>query len=166
MARRKRSKRFVAIPFNGEMTVGTPANGAILLQALFDSDFGENFYAISADILFSLKGNTAGEGPRTVGIAHNDYSVTEVSEALQVELVDPSNLITKERIGRLVRTIGSFPANAVDEGLNDGKPIRVKLGFMVHEDHGLAVYHHNKTGATITTGSLLSFIGTLYGRWA
>ncbi len=112
-----------------------------------------------------MKNHTAGQGPIYVGICHSDLTVTEVREALQAEMTDPDDIIAKERSRRPVRKLGVFKSIDLDDTINDGMPLRKKIRFAVGDGHNLQLWAFNRSGAALTTGSIITALGTLYGRW-
>lgn len=156
-------KGFVAIPFATNLALSTLGDDTVLKVATHGSAFGEDIFLISGDFFFSVQNSTSGEFPLIYGVAHNDLSVTEIKEALEAELTDPDDLIVKERTKRPVRKIAI--QNDTNVPMNDGKPIRQKLGFTVGDGHSLALFVYNQSGATLTTGTIIEMNGTLFGRW-
>ncbi len=128
-------------------------------------NFVEDFYAISADLLWGIREQTPGEGPVAVGLCHGDYSTAEVKECLTANLLDPDDKIDQEHSRRLVRKSGIFPGLLSEETLALGQMIRTKLRFMIRDGKSLKFYGYNKSGAALTTGTIIEVIGTLYGRW-
>lgn len=168
MAKRRRGKRrrgFVAIPFSGDITLATLANSGVIMEDLLGSQLSEDLFCISVDICWAIKDLTAGEGPIDVGLCHNDLSVSEVAECLDVDLSDPDAIIERERARRPVRRSGKFSGVATEQTLNDGKEIRTKMKFTVGNGHCPAAWARNRSGAALTTGAIISYDGTLYGRW-
>ncbi len=166
VANRKRSKRrkgFQAINFSGALALSTLADDTVLSGGFFT--LGEDFFIISMDTLCALRGLTAGEGPIHVGFAHGDLSVGEVEEALQAEVTDPDDIIARERGRRPVRPFGVFPGLNTNEALNDGVPLRKKIKLSIGDGHIPSFYAANRSGAALTTGAIIEFVGTLYGRW-
>ncbi len=169
MARKRRTRRgrFQAIPFNAELALATLANDTLLKISMLGGTFVEDFYCISVDALWSIKDLTAGEVPIEVGFNHGDLIATEVVEALDANLLDPSDIIQRERARRPVRRVGKFTDGAkTDMEIGDGVLIRTPLKFMVNDGHAIQAWAINRTGATLTTGALLNISGTLYGRWS
>ncbi len=162
---RRRDRNFVAIPFANSLALSTLADEAVISAELMAA-FGEDIFLISADFIFSLRGNAGGEMPIVVGIAHGDLSTTEVSEALSAEVTDPDDIIAKERARRPVRRIGTFAQGALtDQTLNNGVPIRQRILFSVGDGHTLDFWAANRSGAALTTGAIIEVQGTLFGRW-
>ncbi len=169
MARRKgkgrrRRRGISVIPFNVNLAASVSVNNEIKSVSLVGV-LEEDFYAVSMDISIELQDATPGEGPRRIGFAHGDYSITEISECLDVTLLGPDNKIEQERSKRLVRTIGKLKANASEESLNEGLPIRKKIGWVIGDGEVFNLWHRNLSLATLTTGSSISAEGLIYGRW-
>ncbi len=165
--RRRSNANFAGLPFENSLSLGTLALDTVLLGDLIGTNFARDFYAVSADITVLMKGGTATEGPFHVGITHTDFSVTEILEYLDLVWVDPANIIERERAsrGRRIKKVGSFFQLEAEEILNHGVPLRVKLGWWVNSGKDIALYAVNR-GAGVTSGRVLHFNGTVYGRWA
>ncbi len=171
--KRRRSSNFVAIPINGSLTVGALANQAVVLDDLMGGNFTNDIYCMSVDIQGDLIGLTAGEGdPSQLGMAHGDYTVTEVAENLNVILLGPANKIQQEQARRLVRKTGVFHGDGLNtqltmplQGKDGSANIRTKLGFVIESGKTLQAFFFNNSGATMTTGATFRYSGTLYGRW-
>ncbi len=169
MARKRRGRRrgFQAIPFNAELALGTLANDTLVKVSMLGGVFEEDFYCISVDALWSIKDLTAGGVPIEVGYNHGDLIATEVVQALDANLLDPSDIIQREHARRPVRRVGKFTDGAkTDMELNDGTLLRSKLKFMVNDQHAIQAWMINRSGATLTTGAIVNISGTLYGRWS
>ncbi len=169
MARkRKRGKNrrgFVAIPFSGSLSLATLVDESVLITSLFGSNFGEDIFVISIDSLWAIRDLTSGETPIEVGFAHGDLQVSELIATLVVELTDPDDIIAREVARRPVRRAGVFGASGTDLVLNDGKHIRTTMKISIGDGHNVSVWAANRSGATLTTGAIVEFSGTLYGRW-
>lgn len=161
---RRRRKGFVAIPFRTTLTLGTLGAATVFTNALFPA-FGEDFFAISADIGWSMRGHTAAEGPLYVGLAHGDYTEPEILENLQAELTDPDDKVAQEHSRRQVRRVGVFEGLETHETLNDGRPIRTQIKISIGDGFSLNGYAFNESGAALTTGTIIVLDGILYGRW-
>ncbi len=162
---RKRSRNFVAIPFQSTITLATLTNQNALLSSLLGSELAEDLFVVSIDGEWSIRGNTPGDGPVSVGFSHNDYDVSEVIENLTVEMTDPGNKIAQEQSRRLIRKAGTFGYSVDGEVLNDGKPIRTPMRFKITDGHGPQMWAFNQSGSGLTTGGVIHCWGTIYGRW-
>ncbi len=105
---------------------------------------------------------TTGDGPLTVGICHSDYSNTEVKECLESGAsIDQGDKIAQEQGNRLVRIVGSMLPGE-EENLNDGKPIKTRLNWMIDIGSAVNVFVYNEGSGSLTTGSLMKLTGSLY----
>ncbi len=164
--RRRRSGRFVALPFNTQQALATLADETVV-SADLTTNLAEDFYAISVDIIASIDGG-ASEGPVEVGVAHDDYTVAEIKEFIDVNLTDPDDKIAQERSRRLIRRLGTI-ANIGAGGASlvprSGEAKRIPLRFVLGDGHTLSAWVMNHSGGALTTGAVITFSGTLYGRW-
>ncbi len=169
MVKRKRKYRYgspiTAIPFEHVLSLSTLGDNTIVKSEIIPAQMATGFYAISADISVVLRDATPGEGPISFGLAHGDLSTSEIVEALQAEVFDPSDIIARERARRPVRLLGQFPVLSADEALNHGDKQRLPLRFKVHQNNQVTSWALNKSGGTLTTGAQIEMIGVLYGRW-
>ncbi len=163
MARRRRGPRMVWIPINGSIALGALTGGTVIATA--EITFGEDFFLVGTKLTWTLRGLTGGEVPITVGFAHGDLTVAEVTEALDAELSDPDDIITKEQSRRPVRMVGAFNDSTTDQELNNGTPVRRVAKFSIGDGHSFNIWARNQSGATLTTGSTVQANGHIYGRW-
>ncbi len=104
---------------------------------------------------------TANDGPIVIGLAHSDYTVTEIKEALEASTaIDAGNLIAQERANRKVRIIGTM--NEVRESLNDGQPISTKLNWLMTIGKTVNLFAYNDGAALLTTGAVVALNGDLW----
>ncbi len=162
--RRKPSKPLTYIPVSGTIVVLAPLSNIVVVGDIL-AGMTEDFWVHAAKLSWTMRGHTAGEGPLIVGIAHGDYSVTEIKENLDVDYTDPEDKINRERAGRLVRRVGQFHGLAAEEALADGEEILTKCKFVVGNSRSLDGFVMNRSGATLTTGTIIRFAGTVSGRW-
>ncbi len=170
---RRRSRNFVALPFNGSLTIGALSNQAVALDDLLGGNLTEDFYCISGDVQGAVIGMTAGEGdPSQLGFAHGDYSAAEVAEKLNVIFLGPGNKIQQEQSRRLVRPTGVLQGNGLNTqvsmelvGRGGSRTVRTKIKFTIQSGKTLNLFLFNNSGAVYTTGATFRYSGTLYGRW-
>ncbi len=174
MANKKKrvNQRFQPLRFIVSHPLGALASVTASIARLLSADLEQNYFVNSVDCTWSIKDFTVavGDGPILVGFCHNDYSVTEVKEALEVSLLGPANKIEQERQRRLVRIVGIMHPTQESAGLeidvmNDGKPIRTKLNWMIEEGKSLDLFTYNMGSSVLTTGAILDASGSIYGRW-
>ncbi len=159
-----RNRNFVAIPVQQAKALGTLADATVLAQSLIGT-LTEDMFAISADLLWTIRDLTPGEGPVYVGVAHGDYSVSEIKESLEVTLTGPGSKIEQERARRMIRTSGVFPGLTSEESLNLGVPLRTRMKFTVQSAKALNGWIWNSSGAALTTGAIVEIAGKVYGKW-
>ncbi len=152
------------LPINAQITLSTLADGvavtADLIQALT-----EDFYILSVDLSWALLEATAGEGPLQVGVAMGDLTVSEIVEAVTASPSGPDDIIAIERSRRPTRISGAFSGLNTEEVLDDGHMIRTKCKFMLYDGKSFKAWCLNRSGAALTTGSLIRVTGRAYGRW-
>ncbi len=173
--KRSRGKNFVAIPVTGSLALASLNDDTVLTQSLLGTNFTEDLYAISADLSVSVRGLTAGQGdPMSVGIAHSDYTVSEILENISVTLTGPGSKIEQEQSRRLIRKTGVFQqqGNQNDTftsmnmiGRDGSRIIRTTLKFTAQSGKALNLYVHNRSGGQLATGGIVEFDGTIFGRW-
>ncbi len=163
---RKRSynSNFQVINVDNGIALSTLAAGVAIAADLTTLGVAK-FTVISADLMWTIKGLTAGEGPITVGIANGDLTVSNIGETLDANPTNKSDIIARERARRPVRRAGVFHGLSSEEVLNDGKPIRTKLRTTLDTGVELTMFARNQTGSTLTTGASVFCFGKLYGFW-
>ncbi len=157
--------KFVKIRVSTFVDLLAPVNGAAVLAAL--SSTMENEVRItSVSLTVGMRDHTAGEGPMTFGVAHPDYTVAEIAEALGAAQTSPGRKIEQERGNRLVRELGVLSGLDTEEKGNDGRPIRAKLNWLIPDGMvALNFWVFNVSGATLTTGTDVVVSGHLNGFW-
>ncbi len=163
MAGRKKSRALVPVKFEAAIALGTLANDTVITsQAL---TLAQDFDVISTDMTIALAGLTSGEGPIDVGLADSVYSVAEIREWINAEPTREYG-VAAEQAKRRCRLFGTFSGNETEETLNDGLPIRKRMFIRGIAGQPIAdLWANNNTGATLTTGAVISIQGTHWGRW-
>ncbi len=163
LAKRTPKRRFNLrrVRVTPELALGTLATDTAVVNAL-TVVAPSSYRAISCKATWSLIGLTAGEGPITVGYAHDDYSVTEIKECLEAAAsIDPGNKIAQEQSNRLIRIVGTLSESNVD--LNEGKPIKTRLNWLIGVGHAINMFAYNEgTAANLTTGAVARCQGDLW----
>ncbi len=94
-------------------------------------------------------------GPVVVGVAHSDYTGTEIEAYLEsASSWDFGDKIAKEIRSRLIRIIGVFdtPQDAAKSAqLNEGRPITTKLNWLLAEGDTLQFWAYNSGPAAFAT---------------
>lgn len=169
---RKANQQFAALRYVITHPVGALGSVTVGGVRVLGSDLEEDLFVSSVDIAVTMKDYTptASDGPIVCGFYHNDYSVTEVKEALEVTLLGPANKIEQERMRRLVRIIGILQPEGVvgtviGARINDGKKQRVKLNWTIQNGKSLSFFVYNAGSGAMTTGAIVDAVGTVFGRW-
>ncbi len=164
---RRRRKRVFLLKGAIDKTVAlsTLALGDVISDVVQDS-VTETAFAISCELVWSLREVTVGEGPIQVGLAHSDYSDAEIEEYLEnTGSWEIGDLVQREIAGRKVRIVGSFDASFADQSLNEGQPIKTTLKWMLATGQTLRVWAWNKSAASpLTTGALVVVSGHVWLR--
>ncbi len=160
MAKRRRRRRKFRRYLRGAVEENTPfgsLGAGSLVKVNMDSVVNERTFVSSVVAQWGLSNHTptANAGPYTVGIAHSDYSATEILEYLnQSASWNETDQIGQEIAKRKIKRVGTFPtplALADSVVLNDGKAIRTKLGWILTQGQTLAVWVQNVGSASVTT---------------
>ncbi len=132
-----------------------------LVGAQFDEAVTERTLISSLVAAYSMAEFTesTGDGPIIVGIAHSDYTDAEIEAWLEsVASWSEADKVGQEIGNRLCRTIGTFPS-APQVGqpsavavLNDGKPIKTKLNWILDTGQTLRLWAYN-TGSSPLAGT-------------
>ncbi len=169
LAKRRKRRRWTQkdanLPAFGGVDLLAAANAAVVKQDL--TTIADNEYrCLSMRMIWTRRGGTAGEGPLVFGVAHGDYSVTEIKECIEAEASWVSaDKVANEQANRLVRRIGVFSGLGTDEDYNDGKPVQTRLNWQIVAGQTIDAWVYNQSGATLTTGAFVMHNGTVRIRW-
>ncbi len=122
---------------------------------------------------YSLANMTVGanDGPIEVVVAHSDYTLAEVEEFLELGTSwNETDLIDKEVQSRKIRRIAVFdtPASSGAGGayvINDGKPIKTKLNWIMTNGQGLNYFLYNMGTSALATTDPTVFIRGHANLW-
>ncbi len=161
--KRRRRRLFVPRIKEGFALAALAAN--TLLSANFSQTVDRHYWAISMDVVPTWNGFTAGEGPLIIGVAHEDYTAAEIEAWLESAVSwTADDLIGQEVAHRKCRIIGTIKDLASDMDMNNGLPIRVKLGWELPIGSGLQLWAYNDSGTALTTGGTLEYTGKAFLR--
>lgn len=94
-------------------------------------------------------------GPLAVGYCHSDYSTPELEQYLEnVDSWNEGNLVQQEIGRRKIRLVGIFEApTAATEStvLNDGKPIKTKLNWLLSAGQTVNLFTYNLGSGSVST---------------
>ncbi len=162
---RRRDPNFTSTIVLGNVGLGALATATLVSGSLVAAS-DEAYRAISVDLTWSMAEHTAQQGPIMVGIAHGDYSDTEIEEWLEATAaINRGDLIAKEKASRRCRHVGTFSGLSSSESLFDGRIKRTKLGWAMTTGKTLKVWGYNLDADILTTGSLVKANGRMYLRY-
>ncbi len=160
---RKRAFNLRRVANTASLALGTLADVTVIVVGSTGSADGQ-YRAVSLKYVWGLQDPSAAEGPIVVGFAHSDYSVTEIKECLEAQAsISQGDKVANERSNRLVRIVGIFRSSTgVDLVLNDGRPIKTRLNWAIQIGDAVNVFAYNQSGASLTTGAILSITGEMW----
>ncbi len=171
MAKKRGNRNFRAIRVTQNMNLGALAAGTVVIQNLFDNT-DQEMRVISADLTWTLANGEADEGPISVGLAHGDYSLTEIDEWFESTAGIAGDEIALERARRKCRHVGDIVGRDTDGGggvgnafgqLKGGQKIRTKMGWHIPENVDISIWARNTgDGALSSTTTDISVSGTVY----
>ncbi len=157
--KRKKFRRYMRGAVNEELSLTTLA-ARTLTATSFDYIVQERTFISSIVARWALNKFTAaaGDGPILVGVAHGDYSTTEIEEWIEnTGSWDEGNLISSKEIGRrLCKKVGIFRMDPGDAGtgsyvLENGIEIHTKLNWVLNQGKTLLVWAYNLGDSAIAT---------------
>ncbi len=156
---RRKMGRYLKGNVEDQVSLSTLGAGAVVL-GIFDETVNERTRVSSLDGIWTLSEHTAGEGPLVFGVAHSDYSSAEVLEWIDnTGSWNEGDLVNQEVAKRKIRQIGVFDGLTTEETMNEGKPIKTKLNWILLQGQTLDMWVFNRNAAALTTGSLVNING-------
>ncbi len=140
-----------------ERTLLTTLAARTLFGAVFDDAVTERTYASSIVATYTMDNWTpiVEAGPIMVGVAHSDYTDAEVEAVIEnLGSWEEGSLVEQEIAKRKVRVIGIFdtPEGIEDTiPLNEGRPIKTKLGWILLGGQTLRLWGYNLGQAAVAT---------------
>ncbi len=157
--------RYIRGQVNEKLALGT-LGPLTLISAIFDNTVTERALLSSIVVSYNLSEYTvaAGDGPVMVGVAHSDYTDAEIEAFLEnVATWAEADKIGQEISKRLVRIIGTFEqgdSSVESASLNDGKPIKTKLNWILNAGQSLRIWGYNLgSSALATTDPQITAVG-------
>ncbi len=156
MAKGRGMGRYIKGNIDIDFVLGTLAANTGVVQQTNDQ-VRERTLVTSVDVSYGMLGFTIIDnvGPIEVGLAHEDYTLAEIEEYLELTTSwDEGDRISREISSRLIRRIGVFEpkeAGLGSEMLNDGKPIKTKLNWILNSGQGLKFWAYNQGSAAVAT---------------
>ncbi len=157
-AGKRRYRRYLKGVIQNRFTLGTLAATTLLGDDISDA-VTERAWLSSVVATWSMDQFTqgAGDGPILVGIAHSDYTDSEIEEWVeQTSSWEEADLVAQEVAKRKIRRVGTFGATGAQLSgvvLNDGKPIRTKCGWMLSSGQIIRLWAYNQGSSALATTS-------------
>ncbi len=147
-------------------SIGALASADVSFAALTDAVTG-TMRCMSLNGVWSLRDVAAAtDDAYAFGVSHSDYSAAEIEECLEAAAsIDLGDKVAQEQANRLVRQIGTFGNVATVGGgatLNDGKPVKTRLNWLLSIGDSLSLWTRNGSGTIYTTGTKIGFDGDLW----
>ncbi len=128
-----------------------------VIESQFTQTVNERTLISSVVAKYSMTAFTksTGDGPIMVGLSHSDYNAAEIEEWIENSgSWNETDLVQREVAARKIRQVGIFE-NPVDEAatavLNDGKPIKSKLNWIVLQGQSLNLWAYNMGSSALAT---------------
>ncbi len=155
---RGRFRRYLRGNVNEELSMAT-LGARTVVGTTFDSTVNERTFVSSIVARWALRSFTAAvsDGPILCGVAHGDYSDAEIQAWIDnTGSWDEGDKLAEEVGRRKIRRVGIFPLNPADAGegaevLNDGKPIKIKLGWILNQGKTLKIWAYNTGTSALAT---------------
>ncbi len=143
------------------LALATLANSTLLSSSM--SPVNERTLAASLWGQWSVRNLTAGEGPIRFGVAHSDYSDAEIEEVLEATASwNEGDLVAQEVANRKVREVGTFSGLNTEEVFNEGRMKKTTMRWILLQSQTLKMWVYNASGATLTTGAVVSCAGHVW----
>jgi len=141
-----------------DLTLSTLAAKTLVKELVADTVVDTTLLtSIVCSYALALWSPAQNDGPILVGVAHSDYSVAEIEQAIEnTDTWSANDKIAQEQAKRLVRKIGVFdaPANAAEiSRLNNGVPIKTKLNWKLSEGETVQFWAYNMGSSALATTS-------------
>ncbi len=164
MAKHPRNRKFNLrmVRINANSAIGALASFDVVANIITGSPAGK-LRVKSFDCAYAIVDKTDADEGQTIGLAHSDYSAAEIEECLEASTaIDAGDKVAQERANRLVREIGVFSRGDTGGKLNEGKPIKTKLNWLLTAGDSIQLWIRNSSGTVYTTGALIAIVGKFW----
>ncbi len=155
--RRRRMGRYLRGNVDEELTIAGLTTRNVVLAA-FDETVNERTFVSTLVAMWSMDEwmPTANAGPIMVGVSHSDYTAAEIEEWIEnTGSWNEGDLVQSREVGRrLIKQIGVFRDAGVvlqNLALNEGRPIKTKLNWILNQGQTLNLWAYNLGGASVAT---------------
>lgn len=148
-----------------QVNIGNSTNalgGGDVTSTAQGNTVADRVFALWAKGVWTYAGNTAGDGPLMVGLAHSDYTAAEIEECLEAGASwDEGDLVAAEQARRKVRRVGTFDGLLTDEKLANGQEVFTKLGFVIADGDTIQSWARNTDAAQRGANGSVNFNGII-----
>ncbi len=161
---RRKFRRYLKGMVNLDLATSAMASKTLSSDTVVDV-LTESAYLTSVKATWSMGefAPLAETGPILVGVAHSDYSNTELEEWIEnTQSWNQGDMIAQEKNRRAIRIVGTFknPEVVTDTAwLNDGKPVRTKCGWQLLTGQTLRVWAYNLGDQSLSQGVKVNIYG-------
>ncbi len=150
--------RYIKGKIDEDLSLGVLAGGAVVLTAT--PVVSERTLVSSIVCKYTLSDMTQGDnvGPILCGVAHSDYTATEIDEWIEQASASwaEADLVAGEIRNRKIRELGIFEFDVAGNvvsmaALNGGRPIKTKLNWILNAGQGLDFWCYNTGSAALST---------------
>ncbi len=149
--------RYIKGNVDEELQLGT-LSARTAVSVLFDESVIERTLVSSLVATYSIDAFTQGtdDGPIMVGVAHSDYTSSEIEEWIEnTGSWNEGDLVQMREVGkRLIRKVGIFrnpDAATGSEVLNFGRPIKTRLKWLLTTGQTLRLWAYNLGNGNLAT---------------
>ncbi len=153
--RRRRMGRYIRGNLDVDFALGTLAAQTLVSQLNADT-VDERTRVTSIVATWALQGYTVTDnvGPIVVGVAHSDYSSAEIEAWVELATGwSEGDKVSQEVSNRLIRRVGTFspPLDIASTALNDGRPVKTKLNWILNAGQNLRFWAYNQGSVAVGT---------------
>ncbi len=148
--------RYIRGNIDQDFALGTLAAQTGIRTALA-ATVTERTLVSSIENTYALQGFTVADnvGPIVFGVSHSDYSLAEIEAWIEqtTGAWAEGDKVAQEVSNRQIRRIGSFapPISVATVGINDGKPVKTKLNWILNAGQTLAFWVYNQGSVAVGT---------------
>lgn len=133
-------------------------------------DITDDLRILKSEYTIGFTGHTAGEAPIDLYMCNNDLSVGAIAEAISAAQgpLNKSDRDRAEQAERAVKLVGTLQQQAVGHALgpdNQHGVITIKHPWTYTKGVGWVLVAINRSGSTLTTGTIVRFSAVHYGVW-
>ncbi len=144
----RKYRRYIRGAITETVSLGTLGAGVVIAADMTEV-VNERTFVSSVVATWSLGEFTPAtdDGPITVGLAHSDYTAAEIEAWIEnTGGWNEGNKVSQEIAKRKIKIVGTFEIETSATGinvLNDGRPIKTKLNFVLLQGQTVKIWARN-----------------------